>query len=410
MLSSEQRIELLKNCRFLAAAPSNILGELAARATAEEMPAGTAVVTAGETGHTMYIIAAGRVRVHDGDITLAELGQGELFGEMTVLDEGVRSATVTALEACRLLTIDRAMLFEALKSHPEGFESIMHAILQRERSIVEDVRTRTERLMGYQKELEIGRKIQADFLPDTLPQVDGWDISGFFEAAREVAGDFYDAFRLPSTGQIALVIGDVCDKGVGAALYMSLFRSLIRATAMYGYFNLPTPDEAGEQDSGETARVLTNTIQTTNRYIAITHPSSSMFASVFFGLLDPVTGVLSYLNAGHEAPVIFRADGTQDILEVTGGVLGLFPGARFGVAEALLQPGDLLFAYTDGVNEAKDSQGEQFGDDRIQASELPPQITATAFLDGMFGRIRQFRGRAPASDDITMLAIRSIQP
>jgi len=239
-----------------------------------------------------------------------------------------------------------------------------------------------------------------------LPQVDGWDVSGFFEAAREVAGDFYDAFRLPATGHVALVIGDVCDKGVGAALYMSLFRSLIRATAMYGYFDLQPPGE-GEQPAGDTARVLVNTIQTTNRYIAITHPSSSMFASVFFGLLNPETGVLTYLNAGHEAPVIFRGDGTQETLEVTGGVLGLFPGARFSVAEARLRPGDLLFAYTDGVNEAKNTEGAQFGDARIQQSALSHAVTAAGFLESIYGRIRDFRGQAPASDDITMLAIRA---
>ena len=122
MLSPDERVTLFKNCRFLAAAPPAVLQQLAANAVGEAVPAGTAVVTAGESGHTMYIIAAGRVRVHDGEVTLAELGRGELFGEMTVLDEQVRSATVTALEDCRLLTIERGMLFEALHEHPEGFE------------------------------------------------------------------------------------------------------------------------------------------------------------------------------------------------------------------------------------------------------------------------------------------------
>jgi len=408
MLSADERIALLKGCQFLAAAPAAMLQQLASTAVVEEAHAGVPVVKAGESGHSMYIIASGRVRVHDGEVTLAELGQGELFGEMTVLDEQVRSATVTALTDCRMLSIERSMLFDVLREHPEGFEGILRAVLQRERGIVEDVRARTQRLMGYQKELEIGRKIQADFLPDAIPEIEDWDIAAFFEAARDVAGDFYDVFRLPASGQVALVIGDVCDKGVGAALYMSLFRSLIRATAMYGHFDLTSDDGTAGGHGGTPGQVLLNAVQTTNRYIAITHPASSMFASVFFGLLEPATGALHYINAGHESPLIFRSDGGQETLEVNGGVLGLFAAAPFGVGEAELQPGDLLFAYTDGVSEAKDASAKQFGEERIRAMPAPWPAGAGVFLDEVYDRIRAFRGTAEPWDDITMLAVKRI--
>lgn len=397
-LSTEDRVQLLKHCKFLAAAPAEMLNFLANRGTTEVVARDSAVFNAGETGHTMYVIASGRVRVHQGDVTMAELGAGELFGEMTVLDEQARSATVTATEDCALLAIARDGLFEALKHYPESFEGIMHAVLQRERTIVEDVRRRTERLMGYQKELEIGRKIQADFLPVSIPEVEHWEVAPFFEAAREVAGDFYDVFLLPESGQLALVIGDVCDKGVGAALYMSLFRSLIRSTALR--------DSANEMPGHEAARILENAITTTNRYIAVTHPRSSMFASVFFGLLDPVSGALQYINAGHESPVIYRADGTRDVLEVTGGVLGLFAMAPYGVASAQMGQGDLLYAYTDGVNEAKNSEGAQFSDARILEMDTPWPGSAQAFVDEIYRRIRAFRVDAEPSDDITMLTVR----
>jgi serine phosphatase RsbU (regulator of sigma subunit) len=408
MLPPEERIALLKKCRFLAAAPAEMLERLAIRAAVEEAPAGTPVVKAGDSGSAMYIIAAGSARVHDGEVTLAKLGQGELFGEMTVLDEQLRSATVTALEDCRLLTIERGMLFDALRQYPDAFEGILRAVLQRERGIVEDVRNRTAELMGYQKELEIGRKIQSDFLPLSIPQVEQWDIAAFFEAARQVAGDFYDVFSLPATGQVALVIGDVCDKGVGAALYMSLFRSLIRATAMYGHFDIGDGDGPDSGRPGEPRQVLLNAIQTTNRYIAITHPKSSMFASVFFGLLDPASGDLHYINAGHESPLIFRSEGARESLEITGGVLGLFVGAPFGVKQARLQPGDLLYAYTDGVNEAKNRSGEQFGDERILAMPAPWPAGAEAYLEEVYARVREFRGTAEPWDDITMLAVKRL--
>lgn len=403
-LKAQDRIELLRRCSFLAAAPAEMLRTLAEEARIEQVASGVAVFTAGEMGQTMYIIAAGRVRVHQDDVELAELGEGDLFGEMTVLDEQARSASVSALDDCTLLAIERKALFQALNDFPQSFEGIMHAVLQRERTIVEDVRTRTARLMGYQKELEIGRKIQADFLPVSIPQTDGWDVAPFFEAAREVAGDFYDVFQLPANGNLALVVGDVCDKGVGAALYMSLFRSLIRATAIHGCFELPGGRQGNGPEDCEIGSILKNTIETTNRYIALTHPKSSMFASVFFGLLDPVSGELKYINAGHESPVVYRTDGSIELLEVNGGVLGLFAAAPFSVSRVQLEPGDLIFAYSDGVNEAKDTEEAQFGDDRIQAMTAPWTESSAAFLEEIYQRIRSFRGSAAPSDDITMLA------
>ncbi len=232
--------------------------------------------------------------------------------------------------------------------------------------------------------------------------MEGWAIASYFEAAREVAGDFYDVFELKPDKRLAIVIGDVCDKGVGAALFMTLFRSLLRASSLNSV-------RVGQADSGSASvpvsEVLQGSIEATNRYIATTHGKSSMFASVFFGVLDTHSGEILYINGGHESPVIFRADGTREILEVTGGVLGLFPFAGFEVATARLHPGDLFFSYTDGVNEAKDEDGEQFGDERILAVGGAGWAGPEEFIDKILQRIRVFRGSAAQSDDITMLAL-----
>jgi sigma-B regulation protein RsbU (phosphoserine phosphatase) len=261
-------------------------------------------------------------------------------------------------------------------------------------------------LLAYEKELEIGRRIQADFLPNSLPAAEHWEIASRFEAAREVAGDFYDLFKLRSGNHLAMVIGDVCDKGVGAALFMTLFRSLIRATCLHDNMGLSAELVKDGSAQDVLRRLLSNSIEATNRYVATTHGKSSMFASVFFGLLDPDSGEMIYINGGHESPVICRAGGDMETLEVTGGVLGLFPWARFEIASVQLHPGDLMFAYTDGVNEAKNEKGEQFGDDRILAMAAVPGIGAGDLLAGMLDNIRRFRGSAAQSDDITMLALR----
>jgi sigma-B regulation protein RsbU (phosphoserine phosphatase) len=133
-----------------------------------------------------------------------------------------------------------------------------------------------------------------------------------------------------------------------------------------------------------------------------------MFASVFFGLLDPSTGILHYINAGHESPLILRRDGARETLEVNGGVLGLFVAAPFRVDQARLGAGDLLFAYTDGVNEAKDATAAQFGEGRIHAMPAPWPAGAAAFLDEIHDRLRAFRGATDPWDDITMLAVKYV--
>ena len=397
------KIETLRKCSFLAGLAERVLNELATRAETLRVASGETIITRGDTGSTMYFIISGRARVHDGEVTLASIEEGEVFGEMAVLDSEARSASVTTESDSLLLSIVRDVFYEALSTDADAFKAVLHAVLQREREIIQEFKTRSTKLLSYQKEMEIGRRIQADFLPSSVPKIDNWEVAAWFEAAREVAGDFYDIFKLKTSPYVAIVIGDVCDKGVGAALFMTLFRSLIRASSLYGYSDSTQSDTSAGDG---VADVLLNSIMTTNRYIATTHAGSSMFASVFFALLNPDNGELSYINAGHEAPMIFRQNGETEILNITGGVVGLFPAANFSVETVQLNRGDLIFTYTDGINEAKNVDGDQFTDERILASARPGTGNTAEFLNSMLEAVRQFRGEADQSDDITMLALK----
>src|SRR6185436_15575783 len=195
---------------------------------------------------------------------------------------------------------------------------------------------------SLERELEIGREIQLGFLPDALPTAEGWELRAHFRPARQVAGDFYDAFALPG-GRVALVLADVCGKGVGAALFMALFRSLLRALGETEFAAAATTRDA-----------LCATVQGTNDYIARTHDRANMFATAFVAVLDPATGALEYVNAGHEPPAIIGAGGVRARLAPTGPALGLMPGLAFGVSTERLAAGETLFAYTDGVVDARD--------------------------------------------------------
>lgn len=379
-----------------------------------EFVAGQSVFRRGDPGHAMYVIVKGSVRIHDGELVLNALGEGEVFGEIAGLAGTDRTASVTAEEDLVLLRVERDTLLNAAQERPGALRELIRMLCERESGIANRMTERTFRLRAAEHELEIGRRIQSGFLPAKLPDVDGYEIVGHFQAARVVAGDFYDAFMIPSLGRIALVIGDVCDKGVGAALFMTLFRSLIRATAQSRRFmnwavdHNPANTRLSEGQDIETLvdETLRNTISLTNNYIATTHGSTSMFASVFVGLLDPDTGALSYINAGHEEAFIIGANGIKIRLPATGPVVGIFAGASHEIARATLGRGDTLFTYSDGVPEATATGGEQFTDERLQELLVGFCGSAAELVEMIISTISEFTEGAQQHDDITMLASR----
>jgi sigma-B regulation protein RsbU (phosphoserine phosphatase) len=299
---------------------------------------------------------------------------------------------------------------------PKPFDPIL--LNARLSSCLEKKRLRDQEqlyLQSLERELEIGRQIQAGFLPDELPQHPNWNIAAYLQPAREVAGDFYDSFYLAKEERIGLILGDVCDKGVGAALYMALFRSLLRAISNPGGFagwgeECASGEEAREDISATAATKLRNTVDLTNCYIANTHGQSNMFATVFFGMLDPITGSLIYVNAGHEPPIVFNEAGIKTHLQPTGPVVGLFPGMEFIVEETLLEPGDTLLVFSDGVPDTENAEGEFFGEGALlsllaESHETPADL----LLELIATRLQKHRGDAKQLDDITMLAVQRAQ-
>jgi len=272
---------------------------------------------------------------------------------------------------------------------------------------------------SLEREMEIARRIQASFLPEELPQFPGWEIAARFQPARQVSGDFYDAFPLVQNRRLALVIGDVCDKGVGAALFMALFRTLIRAFAQQHYTlrwmddfaleGLARPAEGGRPTLPSTGTsALKNAMDLTNRYIASTHGSSHMFATLFFGVLDPANGQLMFINGGHEYPLLVNASGIKRELTTTGPLVGVFPEAQFEIQSVGIEPGDILIAFTDGVTEAQNSNQEFLGRERLHALLAQPVSSAAELLDYIEASVQEHMAGADPSDDITLLALRRL--
>ncbi|MBI4822292.1 MAG: SpoIIE family protein phosphatase [Deltaproteobacteria bacterium] len=256
---------------------------------------------------------------------------------------------------------------------------------------------RQRELARLEHDIHVARQIQADFLPDTIPQPEGYELDSRFRPARQVGGDFYDAF--PTTGgRIGFVIADVCDKGVGAALFMALSRSLVRA------FSWLDSAPSGSPELAAAAEPITRA----NDYITSFHNKMNMFVTLFYGVLDPATGAMQYINAGHNPPLVIGSNGKiKARLALTGPAVGMIPGAVFKTGQLQLEPGDVFYGYTDGVTEARDPTGGFWSEKKLQAvlSEIGNR-TATDVLELVDTHLKAHVKDAEPSDDITMLAIR----
>ncbi len=256
-------------------------------------------------------------------------------------------------------------------------------------------------------ELEKAKKIQRDFLPNEIPQVPGWEIETCFHPARQVSGDFYDAFMLPGN-YIGLVIADVCDKGVGSALYMALFRSLMRVfsgqISLGGWTAAQSAQEEKSALEGDLFRML-QAVPLTNDYISLEHGHETMFATLFFGVLNPVTGELSYINGGHEPLFIIGQSGIKETLSAAGPVVGIITGAEFQIQQSQLEPGDILIGYTDGVTEALSPSETLYSKEKLRALLELPASSATELIERIQTDLFLHIDNAPQSDDITMIAV-----
>ena len=282
-----------------------------------------------------------------------------------------------------------------------------------ERRVAEQEQAKIRMREKIEHDVEIAREIQLGFLPRELPQTENWELAARFAPAREVAGDFYDAFTMVQGRRIGFVIADVCDKGVASALFMALIRSMVRAFAQQNY-SLNLMDSRSDESMGWNTKLpsvgstsLKNAVVLTNNYITENHLDLNYFATLFFGMIDPKTGSLTYINGGHCPPVILGSDGKiKNTLKATGTPVGMMPDAKYTIGEVQLEPGDILFGYTDGVTDARDPARAMFGENRMrELLQLKPAQSADELLDRIRTALTDHIANAEKYDDITMIAV-----
>lgn len=239
------------------------------------------------------------------------------------------------------------------------------------------------------RELLVAQQIQQRLLPSDLPEPAGYELAGTNWPCDETSGDYYDAIPFDD-GRIALVVGDVSGHGLGPALIMASMRAQLHATLAMN------PD-------------LVQVMQTANRFLERDIPENA-FMSFFLGALDPATGTLEYVSAGHNPPLLRTPDGQVHELSKTGPVLGVLPDAPYTVSAAReLVSGSVLMLYTDGIYEAMDTRSEMYGEERLEASftaHAGAGASAQGVLDGVLADLTAFVGAQPFDDDVTCLVLR----
>ncbi|MBN1485140.1 MAG: SpoIIE family protein phosphatase [Chloroflexia bacterium] len=251
-----------------------------------------------------------------------------------------------------------------------------------------------------ERELQVAREVQQSLIPQGTPQVEGWDLAAWWRPAREVSGDFYDFVPVDlnlakktaagAADSWGVVLADVSDKGMPAALFMALSRSIVRASVVHSF----SPADG---------------IGRANRLICA-DASEGMFITLFYAQIKPQHGAFTYVNAGHDPPLHYQAQQQRwSTLDRTGMVLGVDEDVLFGQRELLFGPGDLVCLYTDGVTDATDPQGQYFGRERLQAVlGQQRQATAAEIMTALEQALQDFCGGGPSFDDITVVVIKRL--
>ena len=239
-------------------------------------------------------------------------------------------------------------------------------------------------------EVQLARQIQQTFLPTTLPTFPAWQLSARWLTARQVGGDFYDVIELPN-GRLGLFIADVADKGVPAALFMAVTRTLVRAAVI---------------ETGSPAEALTRV-----NNLLLPDTQQGMFVTAFYAVLDMESGLLTYANAGHNPPFwVNEAQSKVQKLTRTGIALGAAENDSMTENTIQLAPGDSLLLYTDGLTEAFSPEGDLFGEARLEQALCASQAATTdGLLESVEGFLKEFIQSTPLGDDLTMLALRRIK-
>ena len=323
---------------------------------------GTPIISNDVRGDPVYVNARDRTR---SEMVAPIISNDEVIGCFDLESDELNAYSDDDLEVLMLLASQVAIIIEKVMLHEQLIEK--------------------KRLEG---QLEVARQVQLELLPANDPLLTGFDISGYNFPTEEVSGDYYDWVRVYDD-QIGIVIADVSGKGVPAAILMAFLRASLRAASHIGY-------------SAHISMAKVN-------YLLWESIERNQFVTAFYGILDATTRTLSYSNAGHNPPVLIKANGETRFLDPGEQPLGMFQGTRYHEYHVVFEPGDVFVLYTDGATEAESPDGEEFGRERLaQAVKESLNKPAREMIAGIQMAVLEWTASVGANDDVTFFVIKAL--
>lgn len=392
------------------------LRELRGVSVRRKYPPKTHLCRQGEIEHTFYIIVEGHVaisqRAEDGssERLLGILRENEYFGEMGLVDNSPRIADCITVTDTTVLEVDEEAFDRFVEQSPSLAQMITKRILEtarkRDQLFINELKYKNEELEeAYNElkdaqaqliqqerirhELELAANVQSSLLPDTLPELPDYHFASYLNAAREVGGDFYDVYLLDES-HIGVLIADVADKGLHSAMVMAVLRTLFV--------------QESQRSLSPAAVALA-----VHRALFKVMSTSDTFVTVFYGVLHRETGQMKYIRASHERPLLTHPDGFVEQLPGNGRFLGMIEELTLEEYDLLIQPGNRLVMYSDGVTDAENKLRENYGVGRLQtavsqaANSSPAQIIRQIRQD-----VAQFCGTVDLFDDFTLLVLEAV--
>lgn len=364
---------------------ADIIDSLQKKFPKSKYSAGTVVIKEGDPGRDMYLVIEGNLDVSLHGNVLDHLYPGDIFGEMALVSDITRSGSVTASTDCQLITITSDQ-FQTLVTEVKDFSRQVMAVMaiRLQHWMEEEVQ-----LQRLEQELAIGHNIQVSLLPISPPKPPGWQFATHYRASKQVGGDFYDFIELPhQPDSLGIIVADVSGKGVPAALFMAVARTMIRA------------ESRNCQSSAETLNRTNALIQSDNR--------SPLFLSALHATLNLSSGVLKFASAGHEMPLIYQnKSGSVSEFKSGGIVLGAFNNITYQEQEVWLELADVVLFYTDGITESRSPEGLFFGEERLESLlKRHSHQTAERIKDEIVKAVTAFTSSSPQTDDLTLIVIK----
>ncbi|HSM70869.1 MAG TPA: SpoIIE family protein phosphatase [Anaerolineales bacterium] len=412
------RLSVLRKIPLFASLPTEERRYLASRLTSHELPVGHILFREGSQEKGFYILLEGEVEVLKSADTSNERSLGKrkavsLIGEMSLFTrDGHRTATVRAITPLSVLKMKRKDFDVILHRQPQLAYELIGLLSNRLdesenltiidlkeknrklRKAYRELKAAQEQIIEKEKlehELELSGKIQQSILPQRLPRRRGFDFGALMIPAFAVGGDFYNFLRLDKK-HLGIVVGDVCDKGVPAALFMSLVYSLIRVKS---------------ENSKSPVKVLR---QVNSHLMHMMNTDSTMFVTLVYGILNLETGRFHYARAAHPAPIILDQAGHPINVPIKPGQpLGLFGNLPIDEESITIPHGGALLLFTDGLNEASNKDGSDFGDNAlIESFSANLQKRAQLICESLWDAVQEFSEGLPQGDDFTVLAIKRL--